>query len=64
MPSRIGDLVVLGDRETVFGNLETAVEALPPGYKVKPWSPPEKITAKMLRRSGIAHSEGQQDALF
>ena len=25
--------------------------------------PPEKITAKMLRRSGIAHSEGQQDAL-
>lgn len=33
MPSRIGDLVVLGDRETVFGNLDVAVEALPPGYR-------------------------------
>jgi phosphonoacetate hydrolase len=33
MPNRIGDLVVLGDRETVFGNLEVAVEALPPGYR-------------------------------
>jgi phosphonoacetate hydrolase len=33
MPSRIGDLVVLGDRDTVFGNLDAAVEALPPGYR-------------------------------
>ena len=33
MPSRIGDLVVLGNRETVFGNLEAAVEALPSGYR-------------------------------
>jgi phosphonoacetate hydrolase len=33
MPGRIGDLVVLGDRETVFGNLETAVETLPPRYR-------------------------------
>jgi phosphonoacetate hydrolase len=30
MPERIGELVVLGDKETVFGDLETEVEALPP----------------------------------
>ncbi len=34
MPSRIGDLVVLGDRDTVFGHLESAeCEALPPEYR-------------------------------
>ena len=33
MPSRIGDLVVLGDRDTVFGDLETAVEVLPKSYR-------------------------------
>jgi phosphonoacetate hydrolase len=33
MPSRIGDLVVLGDRDTVFGDLETATEALPKSYR-------------------------------
>jgi len=33
MPSRIGDLVVLGDRETVFGDLESESEALPPEYR-------------------------------
>ena len=30
MPERIGELVVLGDRDTVFGDLETESEALPP----------------------------------
>ena len=33
MPSRIGDLVVLGDRDTVFGELDAESEALPPEYR-------------------------------
>jgi phosphonoacetate hydrolase len=38
MPSRIGDLVVLGDRDTVFGDLETAVEVLPKSYLLPSWT--------------------------
>jgi phosphonoacetate hydrolase len=30
MPERIGELIVLGDKDTVFGDLETDFEALPP----------------------------------
>ncbi len=33
MTSRIGDLVVLGDRDTVFGELDSESEALPAGYR-------------------------------
>jgi phosphonoacetate hydrolase len=33
MASRIGDLVVVGDRGTVFGNLDTAMEVLPAGFR-------------------------------
>ena len=33
MASRIGDLVVLGDKGTVFGELDTEQEALPPEYR-------------------------------
>ena len=33
MASRLGDLVVLGDRDTVFGNLETAMEVLPKDFR-------------------------------
>ena len=33
MASRIGDLVVLGDQNTVFGELDTEQEALPPDYR-------------------------------
>jgi phosphonoacetate hydrolase len=33
MPERIGQLVVLGDRETVFGELDTAMEVLDPRYR-------------------------------
>ena len=33
MTSRIGDLVVLGDRDTVFGQLETESDQLPPEYR-------------------------------
>jgi phosphonoacetate hydrolase len=33
MPERIGDLVVLADRNTVFGDIETTVEDLGPGYR-------------------------------
>jgi phosphonoacetate hydrolase len=34
MPERIGDLVVIGDRDTVFGHLESAdMETLPPNYR-------------------------------
>jgi phosphonoacetate hydrolase len=33
MPSRIGDLIVLGDRDTVFGELDAESEALPPEYR-------------------------------
>jgi phosphonoacetate hydrolase len=32
-PDRIGDLVVLGDRDTVFGPLERPVEDLPVGFR-------------------------------
>jgi phosphonoacetate hydrolase len=33
MPSRIGELVVLGDRETVFGGLDSEMEILAPEYR-------------------------------
>jgi phosphonoacetate hydrolase len=33
MPSRIGDLVVLGDRDTAFGGLDTEMEVMPPEYR-------------------------------
>jgi phosphonoacetate hydrolase len=33
MPSRIGDLIVLGDRDTVFGELDAESEALPAEYR-------------------------------
>lgn len=33
MPSRIGDLIVLGDRETVFGALDSTREPLPAEYR-------------------------------
>jgi phosphonoacetate hydrolase len=33
MPERIGELVVLGDKDTVFGETETEVEALPPTFR-------------------------------
>jgi phosphonoacetate hydrolase len=33
MARRLGDLVVLGDRDTVFGNLDAAVERLPQGFR-------------------------------
>jgi len=33
MASRIGDLIVLGDRETVFGELDAPSESLPPEYR-------------------------------
>ena len=33
MPARIGELVVLGDRETVFGNLDTNTVELPAEYR-------------------------------
>jgi phosphonoacetate hydrolase len=33
MPSRIGELVVIGDHDTVFGGLDAEVEALPAEYR-------------------------------
>jgi phosphonoacetate hydrolase len=33
MPERIGELVVLGDKETVFGDLDTESEQLPPTFR-------------------------------
>ncbi|SRR5579883_2262815 len=33
MPERIGELMVTGDRDTVFGELDTESEALPPAYR-------------------------------
>lgn len=33
MPERIGELVVVGDRDTVFGHLETDMENLPSRYR-------------------------------
>ena len=33
MASRLGDLVVIGDRDTVFGNLETGMEMLPADFR-------------------------------
>ena len=33
MASRIGDLIVLGDRDTVFGELDAPSESLPPEYR-------------------------------
>jgi phosphonoacetate hydrolase len=33
MASRIGDLVVFGDKDTVFGNLDSPMEALPATYR-------------------------------
>jgi phosphonoacetate hydrolase len=33
MPSRIGDLIVLGDHDTVFGELDSPFETLPAEYR-------------------------------
>jgi phosphonoacetate hydrolase len=33
MPERIGELVVLGDKDTVFGETDTELEALPPTFR-------------------------------
>jgi phosphonoacetate hydrolase len=33
MADRLGDLVVLGDRDTVFGNLDSGMEVLPMGFR-------------------------------
>jgi phosphonoacetate hydrolase len=33
VPERIGELVVFGDRETVFGELDQGTETLPPSYR-------------------------------
>ena len=33
MPERIGDLVVIGDQDTVFGDLESSTEELEPAYR-------------------------------
>ncbi len=33
MPGRIGELVVLGDKDTVFGEMETESESLPPTFR-------------------------------
>jgi phosphonoacetate hydrolase len=33
MPSRIGELVVIGDHDTVFGGLDSEIEALPADYR-------------------------------
>jgi phosphonoacetate hydrolase len=33
MPERTGELVVLGDKDTVFGDMDTEREALPPTYR-------------------------------
>ena len=33
MPDRIGDLVVLGDKETVFGEIQTELESLPTTFR-------------------------------
>ena len=33
MPSRIGELVVLGNRDTVFGGLDSEMVELPPEYR-------------------------------
>lgn len=33
MASRLGDIVVIGDRDTVFGNLDTAMEVLPKDFR-------------------------------
>jgi phosphonoacetate hydrolase len=33
MPDRIGDLIVLGNSTTVFGDLDTESEALPETYR-------------------------------
>ncbi len=33
MPERIGDLVVLGDKDTVFGHLDVEMERMPPEFR-------------------------------
>ena len=33
LANRLGDLVVIGDRNTVFGNLETGMEMLPADFR-------------------------------
>jgi phosphonoacetate hydrolase len=33
MPERIGELVAIGDRDTVFGELTSPMEDLEPGYR-------------------------------
>jgi phosphonoacetate hydrolase len=33
LPERIGDLVVLGDKDTVFGHLDVEMERMPPEFR-------------------------------
>ena len=56
MPERIGELVVLGDRETVFGETEEEVETLPSTFRTtvpltKPRSHSSSTTNPATRRS-------------
>ena len=62
MASRIGELVVLGDRDTVFGGLDTEMEVLPsrlpePRQHVGSESPPLHLQCGARAGSGILPRE-------
>ncbi|TSA48373.1 MAG: nucleotide pyrophosphatase [Deltaproteobacteria bacterium] len=56
MPERIGDLVVLADRSTVFGDLDAPVEDLGPGYRNHGSLHEEEIPLILYGADGIVPS--------
>ena len=53
MPDRIGELIVLGDKDTVFGDLETDFEALPPTLRTHGSLHETEIPMIIYNASGI-----------
>lgn len=53
MPSRIGELVVLGDRETVFGGLDTESQDLPQKYRSHGGLSEAEVPLVVFNASGV-----------
>lgn len=53
MPSRIGELVVLGNKETVFGGLDTESEKLPAEYRSHGGTSESKVPLVIFNASGV-----------
>lgn len=64
MPSRIGELAVLGDRETVFGEMETERETLAPGFRSHGSLHEAKVPLILFNTQGSAVANGPAKVNF